>query len=97
MSKTIQNPSISAFDSQEIAELTCKTLASIKTDEAFDLFWENVLLQQNHMGLDDPALPRKRKVPSRLEMGTSENHYPPIPKDLYHQQYFQSLTNCQLY
>ena len=97
MSKSLQNPSISAFDSQEVAELTCKMLASIKTDEAFDLFWENVLLQQNHMGLDDPALPRKRKVPSRLEMGTSENHYPPIPKDLYLQQYFQSLADCQLY
>ena len=49
------------------------------------------------MGLDDPGLPRKRNVPSKLEMDSSENHYPPIPKDLYHQQYFQSLADCQLY
>ena len=88
---------MSAFDSQEIAQLTCKVLASINTDEAFDLFWENVLLQQNHMGLDDSALPRKRKVPSRLEISTSESHYLPIPKDLYLQQYFQSLADCQLH
>ena len=60
--KTLQNPSLSTSDSQEIADLTCKTLANIITDEAFDLFWENMLLQQNCMGLDDPALPRKRKV-----------------------------------
>jgi len=51
LSKTLQSPSLSASDSQEIAELTCKTLASIRNDEAFDLFWENLQLQQNHMGI----------------------------------------------
>jgi len=73
--KTIQSPSLSASDSQEIAELTCKILASIRNDEAFDLFWANVLLQQNHMGINEPALPRKRKVPARLEVGTSASNY----------------------
>lgn len=91
LSKTLQNPSLSASDSQEIAELTCKTLASIRNDEAFDLFWANVLLQQDQMGINDPALPRKRKVPARLEVGTSESHYPLTPKDLYRQEYFQCL------
>ena len=71
--------------------MTCKTLASIRNDEAFDLFWTNVLLQQNRMGINDPALPRKRKVPARLEVGASESHYPLTPKDLYRQQYFQCL------
>ena len=70
LSKTLQNPSLSASDSQETAELTCRTLASIRNDEAFDLFWANVLLQQDQMGINDPALPRKRKVPARLEVGT---------------------------
>ena len=91
LSKTLQNPSLSASDSQEIAELTCKTLASIRNDEAFDLFWDNVLLQQDKMGIDEPALPRKRKVPARLEVGASESHYPLAPKDLYRQQYSQCL------
>ena len=91
LSKTLQNPSLSASDSQEIAELTCTTLASIRNDESFDLFWENVLLQQNHMGINEPALPRKRKAPARLEVGTGDSHYPLTPKDLYRQQYFQCL------
>jgi len=43
------------------------------------------------MGINEPALPRKRKVPARLEVDTSESHYPLTPKDLYHQQYFQCL------
>ena len=80
LSKTLENPTLSASDSQEIAELTCETLASIRSDEVFDLICENVLLQQNHIWLDDPALPRKRKIPSRLEIATGESHYPLIPK-----------------
>ena len=91
LSKTLQNPSLSASDSQEIAELTYKTLASMRNDETFDLFWANVLVQQNHMGINEPALPRKQKAPARFEVGSSESHFPSTPKDLYRQQYFQCL------
>ena len=38
LSKTLQAPSLTASEAQQIAELTCKTLSRIRTTEAFDLF-----------------------------------------------------------
>ena len=40
LSKTLQTQKLSAADGQNIAELTCKTLERICTDDSFKLFWE---------------------------------------------------------
>ena len=39
---------------------------------------------------DDPVLPRKRKIPRRLDDG-APSHHPSTPKDLHRQKYFQVL------
>ena len=36
-------------------------------------------------------MPHKRKVPSHIEVGSSEGYYPVTPKDFYCQQYFECL------
>ena len=40
LSRTLQAPSLTESEGQEIAELTCQTLLRITTNDAFDLFWE---------------------------------------------------------
>ena len=91
LSKSLQNPSLTSSEGQSIAELTCKTLERIRTDEAYDLFWEKVSLLQTKLDVSDPVLPRKRKAPVRYEVGSSDGHYPETPKALYRQHYFQCL------
>ena len=63
LSKTLQHQSLSAAQAQEIVELTVKTLNSIRTDEAFELFFEVVQRLQNQTETEEPTLPRKRKAP----------------------------------
>ena len=46
LSKTLQNPKLTAADAHSIAELTCSTLEQVRGDESFDLFWEKVILMQ---------------------------------------------------
>ena len=91
LSKTLQTPKLSASDGQHVAELTCKTLDKMRTDDYFHLFWEKVLHYQNDLGVDEPVLPRKRKAPKRFEIGTSESSFSTTPEDLYHQKYMEAI------
>lgn len=59
LSKTLQNPSLTASEGQQIAQLTIETLQQIRTVEAFDLFWQNLLLLQEELEVNEPCLPQK--------------------------------------
>ena len=97
LSKTLQNPALTASEGQQVAELTCRTLEQIRTTDSFDLFWQNVMMLQQEEGVNEPVLPRKRKAPARFEVGSNAAHYPDTPKEHYRQQYFECLdlvVNC---
>ena len=88
LSKTLQNPELASMQAYEIAMLTVKTLKSIRTEQNFDLFWEKVELERKQLSIGDPCLPRKRKRPRRLEIGSSEGEFSYctkgfIPADLF--------------
>jgi len=68
-----------------------RTLSSIRSDEAFRLFWQSSMIRLKEVDIDEPQLPRGRNVPARLEIGTSEGSHPSTPEDLYRQQYFDCL------
>ena len=91
LSRTLQAPSLTASESQEIAELTHQTLLPIRANDAFDLFWEKVQAMQEEFSVEEASLPRKRKVPSHLEIGRGAGYHPATPKEFYSQQYFECL------
>ena len=91
LSKTLQTPKLSAADGQNIAELTCKTLERIRTDDSFKLFWEKALRLQQTLGISEPSLPRKRKAPKRLEVGTGESFFSHTPEALFRVEYMEAL------
>ena len=91
LSKALQNPKLSSSEGQHLAELTHKTLSSIRTDDSYDLFWSKVISTQNTLEVNDPVLPRRRKAPARLEIGTGVGHHPTDPKGSFRQQYFECL------
>lgn len=43
LSKTLQDPTLTASEGQQCAELLCITLSKTRSSEFFDLFWEKVL------------------------------------------------------
>ena len=57
LSKTSQNPWLTASEAQEIAELTCTVLEGIRTDEAFHFLGQNILKLQKLHGVHEPEAP----------------------------------------
>ena len=91
LSRTIQNPSLTAFEAQDLAKKTIQTLQRIRNEESYDLFWERMLILKRDKKVNDPVLPRKRRAPVRIEVGSSKGYHPVTPKDLYRQHYFECL------
>lgn len=57
----------------------------------FKLFWQKLLEQTSQFGIEEPALPRKRKAPKRIEVGSSEGVSPSSPENHYKMIYFEAL------
>ena len=63
LSQALLKTALFAADAQHIASLTVSTLRGIRTDEAWEAFYESVLSLQQELNVDDAVLPQKRKVP----------------------------------
>ena len=61
LSKTLQNPKLTAVDAHSVADLTRSTLEQIRSDESFDLFWEKLMLMQEKLEVSLPTLPYQGK------------------------------------
>jgi hypothetical protein len=101
LSKTLQSPTLSAVKGQDCANLTVKVLEKLRSEENFNLFWENVSSKAKLLDVDNPKLPRKRGAPKRLEdfhgYGAAKPAQPDKPKDLYRKHYYEPLdhvVNC---
>ena len=82
---------MSAAEGAHIAAMTVKTLQSIRSDERYDAFWDIVIKAQQEVNVDDPQLPRKRRVPRRLDEGSGPANFPSDCKTHYRQSYFEAL------
>lgn len=91
LSKTLQGTSISAAEGQTVASMTVKTLMKIRDSDSFQLFWRTVTEKATQLGIDEPVLPRRRRVPRRFEAGTSEAEFPSTPEIHYRRIYYESL------
>ncbi|KAJ8041249.1 Zinc finger MYM-type protein 1 [Holothuria leucospilota] len=98
LSRTLQDPKLSAAEGQSVAKDVVKTLRKDRRDESFEFFWEQVLQRKETLGVEDPKLPRKRKCPARLEEGNAgTHHFPSTPKDHYRCIFFEAfdvVTTC---
>ena len=91
LSRTLQHKIISAAEAQEIARMTVRTLKSIRSDEAFDLFWAKVSSTAELLDVGEPHLPRRHKLPRRIDEGTSTGDFHSTPKEYYRQHYYQAV------
>ena len=71
LSRTLQNGAYSAAEGQIVAELSVRTLQSMRDDNSFDLFWAAFFLKAQRLQIAPPQLPRHRKVLAKLEIGSS--------------------------
>ena len=92
LSKTLQNPSISTAQGQEITHLVIETLWKDRCDKKFELFWSNLMNKKTELDVEDPKLPRKRKLLDFYHSQSSnDSFYHDHPKKFYCQLYSESL------
>ena len=91
LSKALQNSTISAAEGQETAKKTVQTLQSMRTDSHFEEFWRSTTRAADKAGVSEPTMPRRRKIPRRLDEGTAAAEFPESVPDLFRQVYFEAL------
>lgn len=65
LSKTLQDKSFSAAEGQQVANMVLLTLQALRDVDSFDLFWNKVTTSAESLEVEEPQLPRRRKLPSR--------------------------------
>lgn len=90
---------MSAAQAQKIVHLTVETLLSLRSDEHFSLFLKKNLKLAEDVGVQEPSLPRHRRVPLRFEIGDSQSshNFPGCVEDRFRAIYFEAidvLTSC---
>jgi len=92
LSRSLQSANLSAAAGQNLAYLTVQTLESIRSETSFNSFYETVLIKaKEHPVISEPAVPRKRRAPSRYEVGTAGPTYPSTARDHYRKLYFEAV------
>lgn len=97
LSKTLQHTSMSAAEGQQVTAMTVATLNSVRSDERFDQFWEVVTKKADKLGVNEPRLPRRRKLPRRFDDGLSGGDFMATPKAHFKRCYFEAIDliiNC---
>ena len=89
LSRTLQHGHVSAAEGQVVATMTMSTLASLRNDERFDLFWEKVTKMATERDVDEPKLPRQRKRPARYEQGRAPPEFHSTAKEFYRPIYYE--------
>ena len=91
LSRTLQKPSLSAAEAQHIASLTVTTLSQMRTDAAFMAFFGLVECLRTSAEVEQPSLPRKRRVPRRIDDGATRGHFSETVEEHYRLQYFEAI------
>ena len=93
LSATLQRKELSAAEGKSIAMKTVKTLNEMRSEESFCLFWSNVNKQAQKSSVENPKLPRKRKVPERFEMGAAEAEFVSSAEAHFRQIYYAAIDH----
>ena len=76
LSRTLQQPALSAAEGQQLAKVTLKVLQSQRSDDVFNTFWEQVLKKADEYNVGEPTLPRKQKNAKALQRRKSCSRVP---------------------
>ena len=89
LSCTLQGKDTTAQEAIEAAKITECYLRKLRSDQEFNQFFEKVTKSSQDL-TSEPVLPRKRKIPKRVDEGSDPHQYH-SPKDYFRHQYFLAL------
>ena len=97
LSATLPTANLCAADAQENGRLVVGTISRMQNEQDATSFYEMVKIRVDQLSLGEPFLPRKRKVPKRVNFlhGFKEpvSHHHVNGDNFYHAQYFAAADN----
>ena len=95
LSRTLQKTTISASEGMELSRNTLKTLVTMRSDKQFCVLWGKVTDLAREVNASEPCLPRKRKVPRKLEdyAPNRESEAVMTPEQHYRRLYFEAFSS----
>ena len=95
LSKSLQSPTLSAAEGQEIAQDVIMTLEKDRNEKSFDLFWERLEQRRQQLSIPTARLPRKRQLPDCFgpTNNPSTQHHDTSIKDRYRRYFFEAYDN----
>ncbi|KAL5473597.1 hypothetical protein EMCRGX_G028099 [Ephydatia muelleri] len=94
LSKALQGSSISASEGQSLMKMTLVAFQAIRSEDSFSVFWKTIERKRQlckAVLIADPSLPRQRKVPKHLKIGSSAPEFTNIVEDVYRKAYYEVI------
>ena len=91
LATALQGVEKSAMEGQELAKMTVGTLRGLRSDAGFETLWGLIERRRASLNVEDPVLPRKRKVPARFEEGKAAPEFVASVEAHYRIQYFEVI------
>lgn len=87
----LQKRTLSVNESHEKVKIVTESLREIR-ETGYDLVWQKAIAGAEELQLEEPKLPRARRIPKRLQMtGAEENHIFTGPKEYFQKQFYEVL------
>ena len=96
LSSTLQTHDINAQQAISAANATKYHLQTLRNQVTYETFYKTVVANAEDL-TDEPILPRKKKVPQRIDSG-AQSHCYASPSEYFRQQYFEVIDTliCEL-
>ena len=88
MSKSLPSPNLSEAEGWDLAAIVIKKLWEDRTNDQFELYWEDIMKKKKFLNVRDPILPRRRKLSEKFDERESYG-FPSIPKYFFKNIYFE--------
>lgn len=88
LNKFLQTSSLQLQKAMDNISSILQALKSFRGDEHFNTLWSSCMDLKNKFGVNDPKLPKARKIPRRIDSGAPPAAFTD-PKDYYRKIYFE--------
>jgi hypothetical protein len=99
LAHSLQSPKLSLAKAEKcLKHCPAPAWNSLCNESNFNMLWESVMTEADSMGIESPVLPRQRRIPKRIDHGSSQSqHNEDRVEDFYRRLYFatiDSATSC---
>eukprot|EP00795_Rhopilema_esculentum_P009559 gene9559-17307_t len=93
-SASLQGTQLNFSKAEKVISTIRQSISDARTDARFSILWQAILASAElNESIDEPQLPRQRKMPRRLDENAQSAFIPQTAKDAHRQLYFFSLDS----